>query len=132
MNTRQIAFALLLTTFGPWGAFTTPGSTPAQESADKDIADLAGDWEITFLGGNVRHYSIDKQGNVTFAEEKRKGRVKRKSEALLLPFEGDSKLERLTMGVDGRLFVEHFDRPEDLVEKMANLIGIGIRLKSPN
>jgi hypothetical protein len=61
-------------------------SAPAQEARDKAIAGLAGEWQISYTNGSIRLYSIDKQGFVTFKSEQetRKGRVFRKSEALLL------------------------------------------------
>jgi hypothetical protein len=104
-------------------------SVPAQEAKDKDVADLEGEWEITYTNGAVRLYSIDKQGAVTFERENMKGRVFRKSEALLLSFAGDAKIERLTMGRDGRLFVEHFQQQAELLGKVPTIMGIGIRQK---
>lgn len=102
-------------------------SVPAQEAKDKDLADLTGEWEISYTNGAVRLYSIDKQGAVTFAQEGMKGRVSRKSEALLLGFAGDAKIERLTMGRDGRLFVEHFMQHAELLGKVPEIMGIGVR-----
>ena len=57
-------------------------SAPAEEKKDKALADLAGDWEVSYTNGSTRHYAIDKQGPVTFKseQESRKGRVFRKSE----------------------------------------------------
>ena len=48
---------------------------------------------------------------------------------LLLTFEGDDKLEWLTLGTDGRLFVEHYDPKGNFPEKKATHIGIGVREK---
>lgn len=48
---------------------------------------------------------------------------------LLLTFEGDDKLERLTLGADGRLFVEHYDPKANFPEQKASHIGIGSREK---
>jgi hypothetical protein len=104
-------------------------SVPAQEAKDKPLADLAGDWQITYTNGAVRHYSIDAQGVATFEGENLRGRVYRKSEALLLSFGGDARIERLTMGTDGRLFVEHFQQQSDALGKMPEIMGIGIRQK---
>jgi hypothetical protein len=47
----------------------------------------------------------------------------------LLSFQGDAKVERLTMGTDGRLFVEHFQQQADLLGKFPEIMGIGIRQK---
>ena len=53
----------------------------------------------------------------------------RKDGILLLVMEGDGKLERLTLGTDGRLFVEHYGNKDDYPEKKATHIGIGVRQK---
>jgi hypothetical protein len=66
---------------------------------------------------------------VLFPGEKRKGQIKRKDGLLLLTFGGDKKLERLTLGTDGRLFIEHYDPGYGFPEKKANDIGIGVREK---
>jgi hypothetical protein len=104
---------------------------PAQEPKDKAIADMAGEWQVSYTNGSIRVYAIDGQGLVTFKseQESRKGRVFRKSEAILLMFGGDPKVERLTMGTDGRLFVEHFQQQADLLGKKLEIMGIGIRQK---
>ena len=47
----------------------------------------------------------------------------------MLLFAGDARIERLTMGTDGRLFVEHFPQQADLLGKMPEIMGIGIRQK---
>ena len=108
-------------------------SVTAQEAKDtnkdKTIARLAGDWQISYTNGAVRHYSIDEQGFVTFEAEKRKAQISRKSEALLIAFGGESRVERLTMGTDGRLFIEHFQQQPDMLGKMPEIMGIGIRQK---
>ena len=39
------------------------------------------------------------------------------------------ELERLTLGTDGRLFIEHYDPKEDFPDKKAAHIGIGTRQK---
>ncbi|HEX5270813.1 MAG TPA: hypothetical protein VFW33_10015 [Gemmataceae bacterium] len=66
---------------------------------------------------------------MTFEEEKLKGQIKRKGLALLLEFEGDDRLERLTLGTDGRLFVEHYNPKGDFPDGKAKHIGIGVRQK---
>jgi hypothetical protein len=79
----------------------------------------------------MRTYVIEKNGKVsgTADEEKLQGQISRKDGILLLIMEGDGKLERLTLGTDGRLFVEHYGNKDDYPEKKATHIGIGIRLK---
>ncbi|HMF19177.1 MAG TPA: hypothetical protein VKE98_18350 [Gemmataceae bacterium] len=101
----------------------------AQEKGDPGIGILAGEWKIEYTHGAVRVYVIDKIGSVagTAEEEKLKGQISRKDGVLLLIMEGDGKLERLTLGVDGRLFVEHYNNKDDYPEKKATHIGIGAR-----
>ncbi|MHC5539682.1 hypothetical protein ACYOEI_15805 [Singulisphaera rosea] len=111
------------------GRSTSPAT--AQELADKQLAEMEGEWEITYTNAAVRTYRIDKDGVVRFSEEGLKGRIQRKSEALILGFEEDERVERLTMGMDGRLFIEHFAEEVELVETKATIMGIGIRQKSP-
>ncbi len=103
----------------------------ARDANDKAIAAMAGEWELLYTNGSTRHYAIDKQGEVTFAstQETRKGRIFRKSEALLLMFGGEPKVERLTMGTDGRLFIEHYQQQADLVGKKLEIMGVGVRKK---
>ena len=126
---KRKSFLFVLTGLALGAIFATATTTPAQESPDKQILDLAGKWEITYTNDAVRIYAIDAKGMVSFDEANLKGRIVRKSEALILVFGGDPKTERLTMGVDGRLFVEHFHQQEDLVGKRPVVIGIGIRQK---
>jgi len=109
--------------FVPWAA------TGAQEKGDTQIAVLAGEWKITYTNDAVRVYVIDTGGKVSFDEEKLKGQIKRKGAALLLEFEGDDRLERLTLGTDGRLFVEHYNPKGDFPDKKPAHIGIGVRQK---
>jgi hypothetical protein len=101
----------------------------AEDKADTQITVLAGEWKITYTNDAVRVYTIDTSGKVSFAEEKLQGQIKRKDGALLLTFEGDNKVERLTLGTDGRLFVEHYDPKDDFPDKKAAHIGIGTRQK---
>ncbi len=106
-------------------------SANAQEKVDNQIAVLAGEWKITYTNDTGRVYVIDKDGKVLFDEEKAgwKGQIKRQEAALLLEFEGDNRLERLTLGTDGRLFLEHYYTSEFLDGKKPRHIGIGVRQK---
>src|SRR5271165_5377584 len=70
----------------------------AQEKVDNQIAVLAGEWKITYTHDAVRVYSIERDGKVSFTEGKLNGQINRKDGMLLLTFEGDNKLERLTLG----------------------------------
>ena len=103
----------------------------AQEKGDTGIVVLTGEWKIEYTHGAVRTYVIEKNGKVsgTADEEKLKGKISRKDGILLLIMEGDGKLERLTLGTDGRLFVEHYGNKDDYPEKKATHIGIGVRQK---
>jgi hypothetical protein len=105
------------------------GDRPADDKEDNQIAVLAGEWKVAYTNDAVRVYAIEKDGKVSFDEEKLKGRIKRSGGVLLLAFEGDDKLERLTLGVDGRLFVEHYDPKANYPDKKASWIGIGTRQK---
>ncbi len=129
MIASRVPFAIgfLLFALGP---FACPPAL-AQEKGDTGIGVLAGQWKIDYTHGLDRTYVIEKDGKVsgTAGEEKLKGQITRKDGMLLLTFEDDGKLERLTLGTDGRLFVEHYDPKENFPEKKANLMGIGIRQK---
>ncbi len=107
----------------------TSSARPQDSKDSKAMTELAGVWHITYTNGSVRHYTIDKQGSTKFEQENRQGRAIRKSEANLLYFAGDTRMERLTLGIDGRLFVEHFAQQADLVGKSAEIMGVGIRQK---
>jgi hypothetical protein len=54
------------------------------------------------------------------------GRIVRASGTLLLEQERDAKMERLTLGVDGRLFVEHWRHTSHFPDGSI-VFGIGIR-----
>jgi hypothetical protein len=101
----------------------------AEEPADSQVAVLAGERKIVYTHDAVRVYSIDTDGKVSFDEEKLKGQIKRKGSALLLQFDGDDRIERLTLGTDGRLFVEHFNPKSDFPDGKAKHMGIGVRQK---
>jgi hypothetical protein len=101
----------------------------AQEPGDTRIGVLAGEWKITYTHDAVRVYAIEMDGRVSFAEENLKGQIRRKGAMLLLVFEGDDRLERLTLGTDGRLFVEHYNPKGDFPEGKAKHVGIGVRQK---
>jgi len=91
------------------------------------IADLAGKWRITYSHGAVRDYIVEKDGRVSFPEESLRGRIERKSGGLRLSFDGDNRPERLTPGVDGRLFVEHYASQSDFADGKPVHLGIGVR-----
>jgi hypothetical protein len=110
-------------------ALTTAAMSRAEEPADTQIAVLAGEWKVTYTNDAVRVYAIDKDGTVVFDEEKLKGQIKRKGASLLLEFDKDDRLERLTLGTDGRLFVEHWNPKADFPDAKPKHMGIGVRQK---
>jgi hypothetical protein len=102
-----------------------------QEKGNAPFAVLAGEWKINYTNDAVRTYVIEKDGRVSGVadEERLKGQIKRTDGIMILIFEGDGKLERLTLGSDGRLFVEHYPSAGDYPEKKAPIIGIGVKQK---
>jgi hypothetical protein len=121
---------LLGVTIGVMATALAPART--EEKADNQIAVLAGEWKVTFPKDYVRVYTIETDGKVahTSGDGKLwKGQITRKDGALLLAFDGGSAVERLTLGVDGRLFSEYWDPKADFPDKNAHLIGIGVRQK---
>jgi hypothetical protein len=111
---------------------TALASARAEEKTDNQIAVLAGEWKVTFRKDYVRVYTIETDGKVahTSGDGKLwKGQITRKDGTLLLYFDGGSAIERLTLGVDGRLFSEYWDPKADFPDKDAHLIGIGVRQK---
>jgi hypothetical protein len=96
------------------------------------IAVLAGEWKVTFPRGFIRVYKIATDGKVshTAADGKLwKGQVTRKDGMLVLSFEGGTAIERLRLGVDGRLLSEYWDPRRDFPAKSPHQIGIGVRQK---
>ena len=124
---RQSAFAVACLT--AVAIFAPLTDSRAQEPADKEIAGLAGEWKISYSNGAVREYAIDKQGKVSFDAENLKGKITRKKEGLVLVFEGDEKLERLTSGSEGRLIIKHYNPKSDFPDNKPVALGIGVRQK---
>lgn len=98
-----------------------------QKAEAKAIAALSGEWEIRYSNKVVRRYTIEPNGNVVW-DDHRLGHIKRTDGKLLLTQKRDQKVERLTLGVDGRLFVEHWSHTSRFPDG-AFLFGIGIRQK---
>jgi hypothetical protein len=95
-----------------------------------DLDDLEGVWSITYTNNTARVYVIDDAGNVTFQATGARGRLREQpDDTFLLEFNGDGKLERLTLGSDGRLFVEHYDPGAAFPGQAPTQIGIGVRLE---
>jgi hypothetical protein len=107
------------------------GAAPARDKV-QEMAVLAGEWKVTFPNDYVRVYTIELDGKVAHTSgdgKSWKGRITRKDGMLVLYFEGGSAIERLTLGVDGRLLSEYWDPKADFPDKNAHLIGIGVRQK---
>jgi len=91
------------------------------------VAALAGEWTITYTNDAVRFYTIQPDGTVMSRDPMLWGRVRDEGGMLLLTFDGDDKVERLTPGEDGRLFVEHYAPKADFPHRKPTWIGIGVR-----
>jgi len=121
---------ILCVAIGLMATLLTPAH--AQKKTDNQIAVLAGEWKVTFPKDFVRVYKIETDGKVshTSADGKSwKGQITRKDGMLVLYFEDGTAIERLTLGVDGRLFSEYWDPKADFPDKDTHQIGIGIRQK---
>ena len=129
MDQFRVAAVVGLTLCGLGAVAVIPSY--GREGGDTGIGVLAGEWRITYTNDAVRNYVVETDGKVaaTADEEKLKGQIARKDGVLLLTFEGDGKLERLTLGSDGRLFVEHYNPKENYPDGKASCLGIGVRQK---
>ena len=89
------------------------------------------EWKIDYTHGSVRTYVVEEDGKVaeTADEEKPTSPTTRRDAIILLIMNGNGMLERFTLGVDGRLFVEHYGRTADYPERKDSHIGIGVRQK---
>jgi hypothetical protein len=109
------------------GARNKPAGSPAL--ADPQ-GKYVGDWTISYTHGAVRSYSIDKDGKVSgMANELQlNGKIELKDAMLLLTFDGEDKLERLTLGTNGNvMFIEHYHPKSDFPDGKAAHFGIGVR-----
>lgn len=87
----------------------------------------AGTWTVTYHPNRaVRVYTASAEGEVSFAESGTKGKLAVKDRDILLDL-SDGKLERWTLGRDGRLFVEHFNPKATYPAGPPDQIGIGVR-----
>lgn len=89
---------------------------------------LAGQWRITYFPNKAtRTYTIERNGRVYFRESSARSQIDKTDQGFLLRFDSEpKKLERLTLGNDGRLFVEHFN-PANGFPNAPDQIGIGVR-----
>ncbi len=85
----------------------------------------AGAWVVRYHpNGAARVYIVSADGEVAFPDGGSKAKLKLKDKEILVDF-ADGKLERWTVGRDGRLFVEHFN-PRSNYPDTPDQIGIGI------
>ena len=113
-----ICTALLLATIGNLPA--APGLKDRQPIP-------AGVWTVKYHPNQaIRSYVVSETGEVSFpdCDAKTKPTVEKNGE-ILIDFK-DGKLERWTIGKDGRLFIEHFN-PKENYPEAPDQIGIGVR-----
>jgi hypothetical protein len=85
-----------------------------------------GVWTVTYHPNRaVRVYTVSADGDVSFSESTTKAKLTVKDRAVTLDFD-DGKLERWTLGHDGRLFVEHFNPKSSYPDNPPDQIGIGV------
>ena len=84
-----------------------------------------GVWTVTYHPNRaVRVYTVSADGDVSFSESTTKAKLTVKDRQVTLEFD-DGKLERWTLGHDGRLFVEHFNPKSSFPDNPPDQIGIG-------
>jgi hypothetical protein len=85
-----------------------------------------GVWTVTYHPNRaVRVYTVTADGEVTLAEFGGKAKLSVKDREIILDL-SDGKLERWTLGHDGRLFVEHFNPRANYPDSQPDQIGIGV------
>jgi hypothetical protein len=96
------------------------------------VGKLAGEWAITYSHGAMRSYIINDHGKVTAKVDHATltGQITLKDGQHFLEFEGDGKLERLTLRQDDRLFVEHYNPKSDFLRARPTVTGNGLRQKT--
>lgn len=89
----------------------------------------AGVWTVKYHPNQAtRVYVVDENGDVAFPDADADAKIKpmiEKNGEILIDFK-DGKLERWTIGKDGRLFIEHFN-PKESYPHTPDQIGIGTR-----
>jgi hypothetical protein len=107
-----------------------PEAMPEPEKPADPQGKYAGEWRVSYTHGAVRFYTIEKDGKVSgIANELQlNGKIERKDAMLLLTFDDDDRLERLTLGTDGNvMFIEHYHPKSEFPDGKATHIGIGVR-----
>jgi hypothetical protein len=104
-------------------------TTPAAPALKDKNPIPAGNWMVTYTPNRaVRVYTVTASGDVSFAESSTRGKLTIKDREVILDL-SDGKLERWTLGHDGRLFVEHFNPKDTYPDGTPDQIGIGILKK---
>ncbi len=120
------------------GLMVAPWATSrALAEGGAKIADLAGEWRISYGDSFIRVYTIDKDGKMrgNYDDEKwingykLTGQIERRDGMLLLNHKEEDTLERLTLGADGKLKIEHFHPKSDFPNKVWG-VGTGVRRKA--
>jgi hypothetical protein len=100
--------------------------TPAAPALKDKSPVPAGTWTVTYHPNRaVRVYTVTADGEVTLPEFGGKGKLAVKDREIILDL-SDGKLERWTLGRDGRLFVEHFNPRASYPNSPPDQIGIGV------
>lgn len=87
----------------------------------------AGTWTVKYAPNQaIRVYEVSETGEVNFGELELKATLERTDAKNVLLNLKDGKIERWTLGNDGRLFVEHFN-PAENYPTTVDQIGIGTR-----
>jgi hypothetical protein len=121
----------MVRTIGAWGLALAAAVVAAPVPAAPALKDRspvpAGTWTVTYHPNRaVRVYAVGADGEVAFADTGAKARLVEKDKEVLLDFK-DGKLERWTLGKDGRLFVEHFNPRDSYPAGPPDQIGVGVR-----
>jgi hypothetical protein len=115
---RFAAVALVALVFVPF--------VPAAPGAKDKNPIPPGVWTVTYHPNRaVRAYTVTADGDVSFSESTTKAKLTVKDREVTLDFD-DGKLERWTVGHDGRLFVEHFNPRANYPDGQPDQIGIGV------
>ena len=100
--------------------------TPAAPALKDKNPIPAGTWTVTYHPNRaVRVYTVTADGDVSFPEFGSKAKLAVRDREVTLDF-ADGKLERWTLGRDGRLFVEHFNPKASFPDGPPDQVGIGV------
>jgi hypothetical protein len=101
------------------------GLAPAARAIKDKTLIPAGTWTVTYHPNRaVRVYVVAADGEVTLTEFGGKGKLEVKDRQIVVDLH-DGKLERWTIGRDGRLFDEHFNPRSSYPDGPPDQIGIG-------